>query len=99
MKRLIIGGIAALAIGLVGAPMAHADPDYIDVDAAVRAQICHLLDTGMSGPAVYAFLQKEWASFDKTLQEVGGTPPDRRKLIKDAVAEKCPGHISKVAAL
>ena len=27
MKRLVIGGIAALAIGLAGAPVAGADPD------------------------------------------------------------------------
>ena len=26
MKKLIIGGIAALAIDLMGAPVAHADP-------------------------------------------------------------------------
>jgi Protein of unknown function (DUF732) len=32
MKRLVIGGIAALAIGLIGAPIASADPpqDYLD---------------------------------------------------------------------
>ena len=31
MKRLVIGGIAALAIGLIGAPVASADPsqDYL----------------------------------------------------------------------
>ena len=37
MKKLIIGGLAALALGLVGAPTAHADDIDTEVCLAVMA--------------------------------------------------------------
>ena len=37
MKKLIIGGLAALALGLVGAPTAHADDVNREVCLAVMA--------------------------------------------------------------
>lgn len=101
MMRAFVAVLISSTLLLIGAPMAEASPlDFAAMEDAVGTQICHLLDSGVSGPQVYAQLQKDWAQFDKILQnEMGGDAPDRRTFVKQAVATKCPRHASKVAGI
>ncbi len=48
MKKLIIGGLAALAIGLAGAPVAGAVPNYSQADMDFIAGVDFVLATSMT---------------------------------------------------
>jgi len=103
MKKLIVGGLAALAIGLVIAPVAGASPitesEYIDTvqdygwimdDAtAIRTGhvICSNLDSGVKIADIEAWLDYE---FDNTHTQPGTANYYTDVFIQMAAQQYCP---------